>query len=214
LQRILPDADASDRHNRSFQAPLALVLVADHIAVRGLVGSQRAKIDIGPDVGFDDPDEAGRHVLGVLDVHLPQVVVQGIFAGREYGKLRAALAAVAQERLGIEHRKANVLRERIGERLARPKGRTVLGGEHADLAIGNLGLGLGCIHVVEHIQQQRDLKPRAENARLRAVLAIDRHDLTARERSASIDAEELRKFSIADMGVRSREDAEEDEERS
>ena len=101
-----------------------------------------------------DADKAGLDLSCIDFRDVPQVAVEAILAGREHAQLRATLAAVDEEHLGIEHLASKLRREWIGEGLAGAKRRPILGRQDADLALRDADLRLVGVHIIEDVDQE------------------------------------------------------------
>ena len=101
-------------------------------------------------------------------------------------------------------------RERVGEGLAGPQRRTVLGRQDADLALRDAHFGLGGVHVVEDVDQQPGMEAGGEDFGLRAVLAVHGDDPPFSQRTAAVDAKELSQIPIGHANEGGRRDREQD----
>src|SRR6476620_10742110 len=83
--------------------------------------------------------------------NVPQIAVEAILARREHAQLWAALAAVEQEYLGVQHLVSEACWKRVGKRLAGPQGSPIFRRQYADFAFRNANLGLADVDVVEDV---------------------------------------------------------------
>jgi hypothetical protein len=72
------------------------------------------------DVRLYDANKARLNLSCIDFRNIPQVAVEAIFARREHAQLGAALAAVEQEHLGVQHLVSEARWKRIGKGLAGP----------------------------------------------------------------------------------------------
>src|SRR5262245_58345831 len=83
--------------------------------------------------------------------NVPQVAVEAIPAGREHAQLGAALAAVQQEHLGVQHLISEAAWKRVGKGLAGTQRHPIFRSQDADFALRDANLGLADVDVVEDV---------------------------------------------------------------
>src|SRR5262249_57379752 len=130
------------------------------------------------------------------------------------GQLRAALAAVLEEGLRVEHLVTQRNRERVGKSSSGRERRAVLGDEHADLPLLDADLLVLGVDLVDDVDEQARMEAGREDLGLRTILAVGRDDATGAERPSSVDPEQMSDMPVGDLHVRRREQAEADADES
>src|SRR6516225_3564451 len=140
-------------------------------------------------------------------------MVQAVAARREHAYLRPTLPAVLQkEGRVVDHCAGVVFGKRIGISLACAQRRAVLSGKQAHLALRDRHFRPPRIDAVEDVNERFDMKARRQDPGLRPVFAVCCHNPALGQRSAAIDAEQMRGITIRDMDVGSGCDGEDDDE--
>src|SRR5262249_30362622 len=150
LQRPAPATNTTDRaYRRGEPSLLGRPAKRQRVTLPRLVCLQGAEVDIGVNVRLYDANKA-RLNLSCIDLrNVPQVAVEAIFAWREHAQLRAALAAIEQEYLGVQHLVSEAPWKRVGKGLAGAQGHPVLACQAAVLPVGDANLGLADVEVEE-----------------------------------------------------------------
>ena len=198
-QRLLPDADAALGNQRHGQSALDLGALRggrDLLLDAHGIGLHR--------VAFHDADAAGGNdgrprALG--DPHAKQVVVDAIAAGLQHGLLRSLEAAGGEKRFGIQHRGDLVVRERRRDEHAFGHRGAVDRGQFPVEAIWNVH-DRKLLDLVQHMDQRNDVESGTEDAGLRAFLATDADDATARQLRYREDPVEVSDAVVADVDER------------
>jgi hypothetical protein len=199
-QRVVPNADAADRHQRHGELTAIRRAFLRRFAIGRLLGLEIAEIDAGPGVGFDHADFPRLDLRRFAGRDIPEVAVQPILSRCQDGNLRPLLAAMRQEHPRFEHLrcrdrlagKLGSVGRGVGERVERcPEGLVglqrgaVLRGEEPVFARLDLDDPLH-LDVVDDVQHRLEMKARRDDAGLRPHLAVDGDDVTVLQRRAQI----------------------------
>src|SRR5262249_22015044 len=197
VHTLVADANAPFGEGRAVEPTFFFRLARRYeLAVGRFCSLQRAEIDIGMYVRLYDAHEAGFDFLCVNFRNVPEVSVQSIFAGCQNGQLRAALAAVQQEHLGIQHLISELCRERVSKGLTCSEWRSVLCWEDADFAPRDTHLEGARAHLIQDVHQYPWVKPGRQNAPRRTFPAGHGDNSPPGKRPPAVHAEKLTQMPV------------------